>query len=307
MAGLVENVGVKTKLAPTMPPPDRWQGVRTSLRPFVSSPVMLLAVLVILVNVVVAIAAPWIMPYDPLEPNYNAPLRPPSLAHPFGTDSAGRDVLSRVILGGRVSLSVGLIAVSIGMFIGLLIGLPSGYFGGWVDSVVMRLVDIMLVFPAFLLALTLSAALGSSITNVMLAIGLAAAPNYARLVRGSTLTVRNLDYVTAATTVGASHLRIMLRHVTPNIIAPVVVYGTLQISTAILSEASLSFLGFGVNPPTPSWGSVVAEGRTQLIWAPWISTIPGVIISTMVIALNLMGDTFRDAIDPQVRKIADHR
>jgi peptide/nickel transport system permease protein len=239
-------------------------------------------------------------PHDPL--SIIAPSRQrPGPGHVLGTDLLGRDVLSRVLFGSRVSLTIGMISVGIGLGAGVLLGLPSGYYGGRLDSVVMRLIDSMLAFPGLLLALVVIAALGPGLANVMLAVGTSSIPLYARLVRGTCLSVRALDYVEAARTIGGSDLRVMLRHILPNLRGPLIVLSTLQVGTAILIGAALSYLGMGAQPPTPEWGLMTAEGRSYLASAWWISTFAGLAILSAVVGINLVGDGLRAALDPRAR------
>lgn len=246
-----------------------------------------------------AFLAPYIAPYDPLL-TVDAARQPPSAAHWFGTDRLGRDVLSRVIFGARISLLLGIISVAFGSIIGTLLGLISGFFGGATDNFIMRVMDAMLAFPGLLLALIIIATLGPSIQNVMIAVGFATIPQYARLTRGSVLAVRELPYVESARVIGGGHARIIFRHVLPNVAAPLIVLSTLQVGNAILVGAGLSFLGLGAQPPTPEWGLMAAEGREVLGKAWWISTFPGLAILSVVMALNLMGDGLRGALDPRL-------
>ena len=249
---------------------------------------------VLLVWILIALLAPQISPHDPLL-TVDAARQPPASTHWFGTDRLGRDVLSRVIFGARISLLLGIISVAFGSVIGTLLGLVAGYFGGNIDHVVMRIMDAMLAFPGLLLALIIIATLGPSIQNVMIAVGFATIPQYARLTRGSVLSVRELPYVDSARVIGSGHRRIVFRHVLPNVAAPLIVLSTLQVGNAILVGAGLSFLGLGAQPPTPEWGLMAAEGREVLGKAWWISTFPGLAILSVVMALNLMGDGLRGA------------
>ena len=246
----------------------------------------------------IALAASFVAPYDPLDP-VGAGRQEPGIEFLFGTDLLGRDILSRVLHGSRISLLLGVISVGIGLSVGTLLGLPAGYYGGLVDSVIMRIVDAMLAFPGLLLALVVIASLGPGLQNVMLAVGVASVPLYSRLVRGTCLALRELDYVMAARTIGSSDLRIMLRHILPNLIGPVIVLSTLQIGSAILVGSALSYLGMGAQPPTPEWGLMTADGRAYLARQWWMSTFPGLTIFSVVIAVNLMGDGLRSALDPK--------
>ncbi len=250
---------------------------------------------------VAAILAPWLAPYDPNALHLDAILLPPCDAYPLGTDQLGRDVLSRLLYGGRISLWVGFVAVSISVSIGLLLGLISGYFGGLVDEGIMRGVDIMLCFPSFFLILAVIAFLEPSLSNIMIVIGLTSWMGVARLVRAETLSLRQRDFVAAALLNGASSARILRVHILPNAISPVLVSATLGIAGAILVESSLSFLGLGVQPPTASWGNMLLEGKNVLEIAPWLSLYPGLAILVTVLGYNLLGESLRDMLDPRLR------
>jgi peptide/nickel transport system permease protein len=229
-------------------------------------------------------------------------LEPPSSAHWFGTDYVGRDVFLRVLYASRLSLMVGLVVVGIGMTIGLLLGTSSGYFGGWWDALVMRLTDVMLAFPFLLLAIAITAVLKPSLWNAMLALGFASFPSYTRLVRGNVLSLREECYVEAARVAGAGNNRIMFRHLMPNLMGTLIVYGTLRISTAILAEAGLSFLGLGAQPPQPTWGNMLSDGRDYILFYTWLPLFPGLAILITVAGFNLLGDGLRDALDPKTRR-----
>ena len=247
-----------------------------------------------------ALLADVISPYDPNHQDYLAFTEAPSMAHWLGTDDLGRDVLSRIIHGTRVSLQVGLIAVGIAVTLGVTLGLVSGYIGKWVDDVIMRIVDAIQAFPGLILALAITAALGPSIGNAMIAIGIVSMPGIARLTRGQTLSVRERDFVSAARVLGISPLRIMFRHIWPNVTAPIIVQATLLMASAILTEAALSFLGVGVRPPTSSWGAMLRTGSQYLETAPWIAFGPGTAIFATVLAFNFVGDGLRRAFDPRL-------
>ena len=238
-------------------------------------------------------------PYDPLL-SVDAARQPPSAAHWFGTDRLGRDVLSRVIYGTRISLLLGIISVAFGSVIGTILGLIAGFFRGRTDSFIMRVMDAMLAFPGLLLALIIIATLGPSIRNVMIAVGFSTIPQYARLTRGSVLSVREMPYVESARVIGGSSPRIIFQHILPNVAAPLIVLSTLQVGNAILVGAGLSFLGLGAQPPTPEWGLMAAEGREVIGKAWWISTFPSLAILSVVMALNLIGDGLRGALDPRL-------
>ncbi|MFN8526210.1 MAG: ABC transporter permease [Chloroflexota bacterium] len=247
-----------------------------------------------------ALFASVISPYDPIDQDYLALTEAPSPAHPLGTDDLGRDILSRIIYGSRVSLQVGIVAVGIAIILGVTLGLIGGYVGGRLDDVLMRFVDAVQAFPGLILALGITAALGPSIWNAMVAIGFVSTPAMARLTRGQTLTVREREFVSAAKVIGASPLSIMLKHIWPNVTAPIIVQATLLVATAIVTEAGLSFLGVGVKPPTPSWGSMLRTGSQYLETAPWISLAPGAAIFVTVLAFNFVGDGLRTALDPRL-------
>jgi ABC-type dipeptide/oligopeptide/nickel transport system permease subunit len=262
---------------------------------------------VIVLMVVAAVAAPLVDRYDPTDVDLSNQLQPPSGEHWMGTDIQGRDVWARLVHGARISLSVGLVSQGIALGLGLLLGLLAGYYGKWIDELVMRLADVTLAFPTLLLLIALVAALQPSLGVVFLTIGLVGWAAMARLVRGQVLVVRELEYVQAMRALGARNGRIILRHVLPAVVAPVLIAATLGVAGAIMAEASLSFLGLGVQPPTPSWGAMIADGRdlSQLRGAPWTSLFPGIAIGLTVLGFNLLGDALRDAIDPRaVRKVS---
>ena len=227
----------------------------------------------------------------------------PSSIYWLGSDHFGRDIFSRLLAGAHLSLLIGLVSVSLSVTVGLLLGLPSGYFGGWVDMLVMRLMDLMLSFPSVLLALGIVAIAGPSLVNVMLAVGIASIPTYTRLVRASALSVNNLPYIEVARALGSSHLRIIVTHIIPNILAPLIVLATLGTAGAILTGAALSFLGLGAQPPTPEWGAMLSEARNYMRLGWWLTVFPGLAIALTVLALNQLGDGLRDLLDPHMRNI----
>jgi ABC-type dipeptide/oligopeptide/nickel transport system permease subunit len=249
--------------------------------------------------ILVAVFADIIAPYDPIEPDYSASVEGPSLEHPLGTDLTGRDVLSRIIYGARVSLLVGVVAVSIAVTLGVAIGSIAGFRGGYTDEVLMRGVDVMISFPSLVLALALVGAIGASLQNIIIVIALVYTPQYARLIRGDVLSVKEEEFVEAARGTGLSELKVLRKHVIPNAFTPVFVQATFHVATAIIFEASLSFLGLGVQPPTPTWGVLIADGRQYLPEGWWISTFPGLAIMVTVLAFNIFGDGLRDEIDPK--------
>ena len=243
--------------------------------------------------------APLAAPYDPIAQDLYNRLAAPSFGHPFGTDDFGRDILSRVIYGTRISLRIGVVCVLIALVAGTAIGLVAGYYGGVIDQILMRLMDLVLAFPSILLAIGIVAVLGPGLENAMIAIGVVAIPQYARLIQASTLTVRESDYVQALRALGAKDLRILGTAILPNCMAPLIVQATLSLATAILDAAGLSFLGLGAQPPTPEWGAMLSGGRELILSAPWVLTYPGIAIFITVLAFNLLGDGLRDAFDPR--------
>ena len=247
--------------------------------------------------VLLAVLAPWISPHDPLATSWSAVRKAPSAAYLFGTDEIGRDVLSRVIWGTRASLMAGVISVGISLALGVPVGLLAGYAGGWTDAFISRFTDAMLACPFLILAIALAAFLGPSLANAMVAIGISATPIFIRLTRAQVLAAKVEDYVEAARALGNPHLRIALRHILPNIVAPLIVQATLAIAAAIIAEASLSFLGLGQQPPAPSWGSMLNTAKNYVDNAPWMAIWPGLSIFLLVLSFNLLGDGLRDALD----------
>ncbi|MEM6283686.1 MAG: ABC transporter permease [Chloroflexota bacterium] len=257
--------------------------------------------IILIIIIVMVLLAPVIAPFDPTEQFRRERLQPPNATYWFGTDNLGRDVFSRVLYGGRVSLQVGIFSVAIGAITGTILGLNAGYFGGWLDSIVMRLVDVMLAFPGILLALAIIAVLGRDLRNVMIAVGISTIPIYTRIVRGSTLSVRQIDYITAAEALGAPAHHIALLHILPNVLAPLIVVTTNGVAGAIIAGAALSFLGLGQQPPNPEWGLMLDEGREYIRVAAWVTTFPGLAIMTTVLSINLLGDGLRDILDPRLK------
>jgi peptide/nickel transport system permease protein len=249
--------------------------------------------------VLLALAAPWLAPHDPLATSWSAVRHAPSGAYLFGADELGRDVLSRIIWGTRASILAGVVSVSISLALGVPIGMLAGYVGRWVDALISRVTDAMLACPFLILAIALAAFLGPSLTNAMIAIGISATPVFIRLTRAQVLSAKSEDYVEAARALGNPHLRIALRHIFPNIVAPLIVQATLAIAAAVIAEASLSFLGLGQQPPAPSWGSMLNVARNYVDQAPWMAIWPGVSIFLLVLSFNLLGDGLRDALDPR--------
>ena len=254
---------------------------------------------VVVFFILIALLAPWLAPYDPVATSWSAVRAAPSAAHWFGADELGRDVLSRIIWGTRASILAGVVSVSISLALGVPIGMLTGYLGRWVDALISRVTDAMLACPFLILAIALAAFLGPSLTNAMIAIGISATPIFIRLTRAQVLAAKAEDYVEAARALGNPHLRIALRHILPNIVAPLIVQATLAIAAAVIAEASLSFLGLGQQPPAPSWGSMLNTARNYVDQAPWMAIWPGVSIFLLVLSFNLLGDGLRDALDPR--------
>lgn len=274
---------------------------RIALRILVRNRVAMSGLAILVLMSLLAVLAPAIAPYDPDAVDILHQLEAPSKAHILGTDLYGRDIFSRILYGGRITLVVGLIAVGIAASIGIVLGLIAGFYGGAVDSIIMRLVDVLLAFPRILLALSIVGMLGPGLLNVMVAVGIAGITGYARLVRGSVLSAKENVYVEAARVVGCPDRIILRRHLLPNVIGPVIVLATLDVAAAILSASSLSFLGLGVQPPTAEWGAMLNEGRQYLRTAPWITLFPGLAIMISVLSINMLGDGLRDALDPRMK------
>lgn len=256
----------------------------------------LAGVAILTVLATAALLAAVVAPYDPNEMEFDF-LQPPSLAHPLGTDDLGRDLLSRIVHGARISLFVGISTVAISLLLGVVLGVAAGYFGGWTDTIIMRYIDLQWAFPNFIIAVYLVAVFGAGLLNVIVAISLAFVDDFARIARGMILSIREEQYVTAARTLGASDMRIMIRHILPNAMAPIIVQATVSISYAILGEASLSFLGLGVQSSTPTWGLILADARSFVSRAWWLGVFPGLAIMLTVLAINFLGDGLRDALD----------
>jgi peptide/nickel transport system permease protein len=249
--------------------------------------------------IVIAVIAPWIAPEDPIYMDLSREFLPPSADHPLGTDDFGRDILSRIIVGSRLSLRIGIVSVGIAAVVGSVIGLLAGYFGGWLDLISQRVIDVMLAFPDLLLALAIVAVLGASLVNVMIAVGIGSIPVYARLMRGQVLALREKEYVESARASGAQAGRIIFRHILPNSLSPLIVLASLGIASAILTGAALSFIGMGAQPPSPEWGAMLSSGRDFLRHEWWIATFPGIALAITAFGFNLLGDGLRDALDPR--------
>jgi peptide/nickel transport system permease protein len=271
------------------------------LRRFLRNRIGLSGAIIVLVTIAVAVLAPLIAPYGPEETHVSWKLYPPNEYFVFGTDEFGRDILSRIIFGAQISLEVGLISVTLALLLGATAGLVAGFFGGWVDAVIMRCMDVLFAFPAILLAIGIMAVLGTGIANAMLAIGIVYAPSFARLARASVLALKQMEFVQAARVLGLGEMRILARHVVPNVLAPMIVQVSFSLSTAILTEAALSFLGLGTPPSVASWGSMLSASRRYVELDPWPAIFPGVAIMLLVLGFNLFGDGLRDVLDPRLR------
>ncbi len=256
----------------------------------------------ILLFIVIAIIGPFLTMKDPYEVDILNKIQSPSAEHWFGTDNFGRDIFTRIIHGMGLTLYVGFFSVVIGGVVGVLFGVVSGYYGGTLDTIIMRIMDILLAFPGIILALAIVSVLGGSLTNVIIAVGVFSIPAFARIVRGSTLTVRKLEYIDAMRALGASDARIIFKHILPNVMSPIIVQATLRIATAVLTASGLSFLGLGAKPPAPEWGAMLSDGRSYMADAPHMVLVPGIMIVLVVLAFNIFGDGLRDALDPKMKK-----
>jgi len=272
------------------------------IRQIVRNRAGMIGLAIIVLVALVAIFAPLVAPYDPYEINRLDRLQGPSWTHPLGTDELGRDLFSRIVYGARISMGVGLASVAIATVLGAPAGIIAGYFGGWIDSVIMRIADIVYSFPAILLALAITAFLGPNLRNVTLALGIVYAPGMARIVRGPVLAAKEQEYVEASRVIGASNARIVARHLLPNVLSPLIVTATITFSYALLSEAALSFLGLGAQPPQASWGVMLSDGRRFMETVPSLAVFPGLAIMITVLGSNLLGDALRDVLDPRMRR-----
>ena len=272
-----------------------------TLKRFLRSPSAMAGLIIVTLLILAGLFAPLLTPYDPAQQDLRSVLQAPSLSHPLGTDQLGRDVLARILFGARLTLFIGAFAVAVGLIIGVPLGVISGFYRGTVDLVIQRVMDLMLSFTSFLLALTLVALLGVGLTNVIVAVGISTIPRFARLVRSSVMSIREVSYIEASLALGTPSLRVLWRHVLPNAMAPVIVQATLSMGATILTAAGLGFLGLGVQPPTPEWGAMLGEGRNYIFSQPSVTTFPGLAIFLAVVGFNLLGDGLRDALDPQLR------
>ncbi|BCV23585.1 ABC transporter permease [Gelria sp. Kuro-4] len=269
---------------------------------FRKRPVAVIGLVIVLAFVAVALITPWIAPYDPLLPDFAQILTKPGPQHLLGTDELGRDILSRILYGSQISLLVGLVAVGLAALVGVPLGLTAGYYGGTFDNVVMRIIDVLMAFPSILLAIVIVSILGPNLQNAVIAVGVFTVPAFARLARGEVLSIKNQEYIEAARAMGASDLWILAWHILPNIISPLIVWSTLNVSSAILTAAGLGFLGLGAQPPSPEWGAMLAKGREYLLVAPHLTTYTGLAILLLALGLNLLGDGLRDILDPKLKE-----
>ncbi|GAE28260.1 dipeptide transport system permease protein DppC [Halalkalibacter wakoensis JCM 9140] len=288
----------ETLSRPPSPTAERWKSFYKKLR---KNKAAMVGGLLIIFFILLAIIGPFFTPYEPNVQNHVNKLAGPSGEHWFGTDHHGRDIFSRIIHGMSITLYVGFFSVFIGAVFGIFLGIVSGYYGGKIDTVIMRIMDIFLAFPGILLALAIVSVLGGSLTNVIIAVGIFSIPVFARIVRGSTLAVRKLEYIDAMRALGASDSRIIFKHILPNVTSPLIVQATLSIATSILTASGLSFLGMGAQPPTPEWGAMLSGGRNYMWDAPHVAFFPGIAIVIVVLAFNIFGDGLRDALDPKMK------
>ncbi|HSW57739.1 MAG TPA: ABC transporter permease [Dehalococcoidales bacterium] len=281
--------------------PPRVNEWRRFRRVFLGRGVVVFGMIVIFLYILIAAFAPLIAPYPPSEPDLSVTLQGPSAAHWLGTDALGRDTFSRIIFGTRTALIIGLIVVSIACSVGLILGTLAGYYGGWTHFIIMRFIDAMMSFPMILLALVVAALLGAGMKNVIIALSVAMMPSYARLMCGQVLSVKENDYIGASRSIGASNFRIMLKHIVPNCFSSILVLITMMLGSVVLAEAALSFLGIGIMPPTPAWGSMINDAKQYLLKLPILSFSPGIALMLLVFAFNMVGDGLRDALDPRLR------
>ena len=290
----------KSATAETPPRVKEW---RRFSRVFLGRKLVVFGLIVIIVFAFVAILAPLIAPYTANTPDLTSTLQGPSFKHLLGTDALGRDTLSRIIYGTQISLEVGLLVVAVACMAGIILGTVAGYYGGWTYSIIMRLIDALMSFPMILLAMVITALMGSGTRNVVIALSVAMMPAFARVMCAQVLSVKTNDYIEACRSIGASNLRIMIRHVTPNCFPPLIVLSTMMLGSVILVEAGLSFLGIGIKPPTPTWGNMINDGRQYLLTLPILSFAPGGALMLLIFAFNMVGDGLRDALDPRLRGI----
>lgn len=282
--------------------PKRKKWITAQLNFYRNNQMAYIGAVIISLFFLIALFAPILSPYDPYKIDLSKTMQPPSMDHWFGTDDKGRDVLSRLIYGSRLTLLVGFASLLFGGTLGTILGVIAGYVGGIIDTIIMRVTDVLLAFPGILLALAIVSALGPSLMNVAIAVGIFKIPIFIRIVRGTVLSIKNLEYIDAIKSLGASHLRIIIKHIFPNILSPIIVQTTLNLATVILSTAGLSFLGLGAQPPSPEWGAMLSNARSYFFTAPYLLIFPGLAISFLVLGFNLFGDGLRDALDPRMKK-----
>lgn len=287
---------------PLPPAPSGWRSLSSKLRDHLRHPGLAIGTALLALLLLVAVLAPWIAPHSPLKTNMSNTLAPISGTHWLGTDQFGRDVFSRILLGTQVSLKVAFAVVALSLTAGTLVGALAGFAGGWIERITLVIIDILLAFPGFLFALALVAARGSSLESVIIAVAIAFTPRVAAVMRSVVLTIKPRPFIEASRAIGMSETRVLLRHVIPNALPPVIVVATVSAATAILAEAGLSFLGLGVQPPTPTWGNIISDGNSLITTHPWISLSAGLCIAVAVIAFNLLGDGLRDTLDPQMKR-----
>lgn len=297
---VLEQPGAKDRRA-LLSPAARRELARQWYR-FKKRPVAVAGLVIVLAFVLVALITPWIAPYDPFEPNFNKILAPPGGGHLLGTDELGRDIFSRILYGSRISIMVGVVAIGLAALVGVPLGLIAGYYGGRLDNIIMRAIDVLMAFPSILLAIVIVSILGPGLENAVIAVGVFTVPAFARLTRGEVLAIKNQEYIEAAQAMGANDGWIILWHIVPNIISPLIVWSTLNVSSAILTAAGLGFLGLGAQPPSPEWGAMLAKGREYLLVAPHVTTFTGLAILLLALGLNLLGDGLRDILDPRLKE-----
>lgn len=295
---MIEKAVDVNDIAPIAPRRSEWRRFR---RVFLSRKLVMIGMVILLFLVFIAIFAPWLAPFPPNIPVLEDALQNPNSAHWLGTDALGRDLLSRIMWGARTSLGIGLVVVALASVIGVILGLLAGYYGGWINAVIMRIIDALMSFPMIILALVIAALLGNGIKNVVIALSIAMMPSYARVMCAQVLSIKENDYITASRSLGSSNPRIMFSHILHNCLPPLIVMITMMLGSVILAEAGLSYLGIGISPPTPSWGSMINDGQQYLLDIPIISFAPGVALMFTIFAFNMIGDGLRDALDPSLR------
>ena len=280
----------------------QWRELKLTARLLRNNPTAMAGLIILMIMGFMALSANWLAPYDPIRLSLSERLQPPGMAHWFGTDEMGRDILSRIMFGARISLKIGFIVIFISGGLGSVIGAVAGYYGGRIDNIIMRIMDVVISFPSLVLAMSLAAAMGPSLNNAIMAVAFVMIPKFARMVRGEALSVKEMPFIAAARVSGARNRWIIAHHILPNCLNSVIVLGTLTLGDAILIAASLSFIGLGAQPPTPEWGAMISVGRKYLMDQWWYATFPGLFILTTVIGFNILGDALRDILDPRIRR-----